>query len=107
MKTALIDAQSNLSTAQRGMKRAVDKKRRAEQFNIGDEVVLSTANLRTNCPHLPPKVKARWLGPFRIQKTVSPVAYGLDLPPGWRIHLVLPRYQAQTLYPFGGILDWD
>ena len=26
--------------------------------------------------------------PFRIQKIVSPVAFGLDLPPGWRIHPV-------------------
>ena len=24
--------------------------------------------------------------PFRIQKIVSPIAFGLDLSPGWRIH---------------------
>ena len=88
MKTALVDAQSNLSTAQQRMKRAVDKKRRTEHYNIGDEVVLSTANLRSYAPHLPPKIKARWVGPFRIEKIVSPVAFGLDLPPGWRIHPV-------------------
>ena len=70
------------------MKRAVDKNRRPEQFNIGNEVVLSIANLWTYCPNLPPKIKARWVGPFRIQKIVSPVAFGLDLPPGWRIHPV-------------------
>ena len=64
------------------MKRAVDKKRRTEEYKIGDEVVLSTANLRTYCPNLPPKIKARWVGPFRIQKIVSPVAFGLDLAPG-------------------------
>ena len=88
MKTALVDAKSNLTTAQQRMKRAVDKKRRTEEYKIGDEVVLSTANLRTYCPNLPPKIKARWVGPFRIQKIVSPVAFGLDLPPGWRIHPV-------------------
>ena len=88
MKTALVDAQSNLSTAQQRMKRAVDKKRRTEEFKVGDEVVLTTANLRTYCPHIPPKIKARWVGPFRIIKEVSPVAFGLDLPPGWRIHPV-------------------
>ena len=74
--------------AQQCMKRAVNKKKRTEQLNIGDEVVLSTTNLRTYCPNLPPKIKPRWVGPFRIQKIVSPIAFGLDLSLGWRIHLV-------------------
>ena len=65
------------------MKRAVDKKRRSEAYKVGDEVVLTTANLRSYCPHLPLKIKARWVGPFRITREISPVAYGLDLPPGW------------------------
>ena len=88
MKTALRDAQSNLSMAQERMKRAVDKKRRTEDYKVGDEVVLSTENLRTYFPHIPQKIKARWIGPFRITNVVSPVAFGLDLPPGWRIHPV-------------------
>ena len=45
MKTALVDAKSNLTIAQQWMKRVVDKKRRTEEYKIGDEVVLSTANL--------------------------------------------------------------
>ena len=36
---ALVDAKSNLTTAQQRMKRAVDKKRRTEEYKIGDEVV--------------------------------------------------------------------
>ena len=76
----LVDAQSNLSIAQQHMKCAVDKKSWTEQFNSGNEVVLSMANLMTYCPHLPPKIKARWMDPFSIQKIVSPVAFGLDLP---------------------------
>ena len=88
MKMALVDAKSNLATAQQQMKRAVDKKRRTEEYKIGDEVVLSTANLRTYCPNLPPKIQARWAGPFCIRKIVSPIAFGLDLPPGWQIHPV-------------------
>ena len=88
MKTALADAQHNLAKAQDRMKRAVDRKRRSEAYKVGDEVVLTTANLRSYCPHLPPKIKARWVGPFRITREVSPVAFGLDLPPGWRIHPV-------------------
>ena len=88
MKTALVDAKSNLTTTQQRIKRAVNKKRRTEEYKIGEEVVLSTANLRTYYPNLPPKIKARWVGPFRIQKIVSPIAFGLDLPPGWWIHPV-------------------
>ena len=87
MKTALVDAQSNLATAQQRMKCVVDKKRRAEEYKIGNDVVLSTANLRIYCLNLLPKIKARWVGPFRIQKLMSPVAFGLDPPQGWRIHL--------------------
>ena len=66
MKMALVDAQSNLTMAQQWMKHAVDHKRRTEEYKNGDEVALSTANLRTYCPNLPPKSKARWVGPFCI-----------------------------------------
>ena len=83
MKMALADAQTNLQKDQERMKRAVDKRRRSEAYKVGDEVVLTIANLRSYCLHLPPKIKARWVGPFRITREISPVAYGLDLPPGW------------------------
>ena len=70
------------------MKRAVDQKRRIEKYKIGNEVVLSIANLRIYCPNLQPKIKARWLGPFCTQKLVSPIAFGVELPLGWQIHPV-------------------
>ena len=105
MKTTLVDAKSNLTTAQQRMKCAVDEKRRIEEYKIGDEVVLSTTNLQTYCPNLPPKVKARWGGPFCIQKIVSPIAFGLDLLPGWRIHPVFHTNKLKMLYPLGGILE--
>ena len=70
------------------MKLAMDKKRRTEKYKVSIEVVLSTANLWTYCPNLPPEIKARWFGPFCIQKLVSPVAFGLDLLQGWQIHLI-------------------
>ena len=66
MKTAPVDAKSNLTTVQQQMKCVVDKKMQTEEYKIGDQVVLSTANLRTYCPNLPPKIKARWVDPFRI-----------------------------------------
>ena len=58
MKTALAIMQTNLQKGQERMKRAVDKWRRSETYKVGDEVVLTTTNLRSYCSHLPPKIKA-------------------------------------------------
>ena len=86
LKEALGDARTNLTAAQHRMKQQVDRSRRSVDYAVGDEVVLATRNLRTYAPHLPVKLKRRWVGPFRITKKISPVAYELDLPPGWHIH---------------------
>ena len=87
MKTALEEAQANLSLAQRRARSQANKSRRDEAFKVGDEVVLSTKHLHLD-QHLPTKLRRRWVGPFRVSKVVSPVAYGLDLPPRWKIHPV-------------------
>ena len=82
MKTTLAEAQTNLERAQHRMANVVNRSRRSEQYKIGDEVVLSTANLRNYCPQLPAKLQARWVGSFMVSRVVSPVAYKVDLPPG-------------------------
>ena len=97
MKMALRDAQSNLPMAQERMRCGVDKKRRTENYKVGDEVVLSTTNLRTYCPHILQKIKARWIGPFHITKAVSPVVLGLDLPPGWWIYPIFHLSKLKLL----------
>ena len=86
MKVALDDAKTNLTVAQERTKRQVDRSRRVETYAVGDEVLLATKHLRTYAPHLPLKLRRRWVGPFTISREVSPVAYALDLPPGWHIH---------------------
>ena len=93
MKTALAEAQANLTLAQNRARQYANRSRRDEQFEVGQEVVLSTRNLRVD-EHLPTKLKRRWVGPFKISKVVSPVAYRLDLPSAWRIH---PVFHASTL----------
>ena len=50
-------------------------------------MLLATRNLRID-QHLPSKLRRRWIGPFRVVKVVSPLAYKVDLPPGWKIHPV-------------------
>ena len=44
--------------------------------------------------HLPMKLKRCWVGPFRISKVISPVAYQLKLPAGWQIY---PTYHVNHL----------
>ena len=43
------------------------------------------------------KLRRRWLGPFRINKIVSSVAYGVDLPANWYIH---PVFHVSRLKKF-------
>ena len=57
MKTALEEAQANLTIVQSQAKSQVDHSRHDETFKVGDEVVLSTHNIRVN-QHLPSKL--RW-----------------------------------------------
>ena len=94
MKEALCNAKSNLAKAQEQMKRRVDKARRTEEWAVGDRALLSTRNLRMFAPHLLSKLKRRWVGPFKIAKVVSPVAFWLNMPPRWQIH---PTFHASNL----------
>ena len=76
------------------MKRAVDKSHREETFAIDNEVFLSTKHLKSFDIHLSVKLRRRWVGPFAVTKVVSPVAYKLDLPQGWKIH---PTFHVSNL----------
>ena len=96
MKTALEEAQANLTVAQSWAKSQVDRSRCNEKFKVGDEVVLSTCHISVN-QHLPSKLRRRWIGPYRVAEVISPVAYGLDLPPAWQIH---PVFHVSNLKRF-------
>ena len=65
MKTALEEAQTNLTVVQNWAKAYADKSRRSEIFHKGDEVVLSTRNLHVD-QHLPIKLRRHWIGSFKI-----------------------------------------
>ena len=102
MRTALEEAQANLTIAQSRARAYANRTRREETFEVGQEVVLSTRNIRMD-QHLPSKLRRRWVGPFRVSRVVSPVAYGLELPPAWRIYPVfhvsnLKRYRRSTQF---------
>ena len=63
MKTALEEAQANLTITQNRAKAQVDRLRCDETFEVGDEVVLSTCNIYVN-QHLPSKLRRHWIGPY-------------------------------------------
>lgn len=66
------------------MRGFANRKRRAEDFAVGQKVWLSTA-------HLPlgegaRKLAAKWAGPYEVRAIIAPAAYRLALPSHWRIH---------------------
>ena len=68
------------------------------QFQLGDEVVVRTIFLlSTAFKHIPTKIRRRYIGPFKVVKIISPVAYTLDLPSSWRIH---PTFHVEKLKRF-------
>ena len=79
-----------VAKAQEKMKKWIDGKRRDVQFQVGDQVLLSAANLK-----LPPtpgsesyKLNEKYVGPFKVLEKLSDVNYKLKLPPLMKVHPV-------------------
>lgn len=92
----------NLRRSSARYKRWADRKRwRIPKFCIGDQVWLSTRNLRLRVPTM--KFAPRFIVPYSITKIINPVSYKLKLPPFLKIPasfhvsllkpLVLNRFQ--------------
>eukprot|EP00983_Pelagomonas_calceolata_P063720 1147847-Pelagomonas_calceolata.AAC.1 len=109
----LKDAKAALEAARQRQKKYADAKRRGISFNIGDEVLLSSKNIRLFNPGTP-KLLPKWLGPFTIidycgwHKTppqdgdpdygaFNAAAYKLELPDNMRMHNV---FQVSLLKPY-------
>jgi hypothetical protein len=81
-------AKNNLLSAQQRQAYYANQHRREVVFEVGDEVMLSTVNFRNMNPSRTVKLMPRYIGPLKIKKVVSSVAYELELPPTLRIHPV-------------------
>jgi len=95
----LQQAKSNLQAAKGRQKSYADRKRTEVLFKVGDQVLLSTANLNLNLKtHR--KLLPRWVGPFTVIKAVSDVAYTLDLPAPYVRANVHPTFHVSLLKPY-------
>jgi transposase InsO family protein len=100
MTDILEGAHDAIAEAQDRQAHYANKHRREEVFKEGEMVLLSTANITTDVDARRPsrKLNPRFIGPYRIEKMVSPVACKLKLPAKMKIHPVfhvslLRKYQ--------------
>ena len=88
-------AQQQLRKARDQMQQQADQHRRQMEFQVGDQVLLSTKNIRfRNCPQ---KLQRRFVGPFQIIQKISRAAYKLNLPDAWSMH---PVFHISLLKPW-------
>lgn len=79
------DATKHLEKSRQRMKEWADKRRKEAPVYAKDQLVmLNGKNIKTKRPSK--KLDKRMLGPFRIEKVLSPTAVRLTLPESWRIH---------------------
>ncbi|KAL0153429.1 hypothetical protein M9458_051267 [Cirrhinus mrigala] len=89
-------AHHHLQRAVRQHKRFADVRQRpAPAYQPGDQVWLSTRDLRLRQPCR--KMSPRYIGPFKILRQINDVTFQLQLPPRYRIH---PTFHVSLLKPF-------
>ena len=119
MRKTLADASTRFKAAQERMRISANKKRRDVAFKEGDEVLVTTTHLLpSNLAKIPKKLRRRWVGPFKVTKIISRVAYQLQLPEGWRAHNVFhvsklkeyirdEQFREEEVAPPTGTLEGD
>ena len=103
MKEIQEEAKAVLKKVQDDMRKYADRKRSdADEYKVGDLVMLSTKDLKYQMVgRRIEKLTERFVGPYKIKKIVSSNAIKLELPSTVRIHLVvnvsrIRRYVGQV-----------
>jgi hypothetical protein len=104
MQTDLSAAKDLLEQAQERQARYANTKRADAEFAVGDQVLLSTANLRLRTDGPAGKFNPRWCGPFKILERIGKVAYKLELPSTMRVH---PVFHVSLLKTYHSSDDSD
>ena len=86
ISNSLTQAKENLKEAQERQTKYANQNRREVKLKVGDQVLLSTANIRNQ--DRAPKLAPRFIGPFKVVRVISDVAYELKLPVTMKIHPV-------------------
>jgi hypothetical protein len=96
LSDAIASASQHLHRAQTSQARHYDRHHRDLQFNVNDQVLLSTANLKiAGRPYS--KLGPLYIGPFPVTERLGPVTYRLRLPPALPIH---PVFHVNLLKPY-------
>jgi len=96
VQKAIKDAKMLLLKAQQRQKASADSTRRNIQFKGGQEVLLSTENIRLKTPGTQ-KLLPRYIGPFVVKSRKGSVTYELRLPSALKIH---PVFHVSLLKPY-------
>ncbi|KAL1919204.1 uncharacterized protein VTP21DRAFT_2586 [Calcarisporiella thermophila] len=77
MSNLIKIASDNLTTAKATQAQYANQSRREEEFNVGDKVMLSTANINlvNQARQATKKLSHKYIGPYEITEKISPVAY--------------------------------
>ena len=97
LEEALQRAKQCLAAAQDRAKLWADSRRSALHLTVGDLVLLSTKHLRLKTAGTR-KLLPKWVGPFRVLRAISPVAFRLDLPPS--MNAIHPVFHVSLLRPY-------
>ena len=96
MNRKLQSATTKTAAAQDRQKTFADQHRREQTYQVGDQVWLSTANLRLIRPRTK-KLAKKFKGPYTVTQIISSNAYKLDLRGTMRVH---PVFHTSQLKPF-------
>ena len=97
MKEIQEEAKAALRKAQEDMRKYADRKRSdAEEYKVGDLVMLSIKDLKYQMVgRRTEKLTKRFVGPYRVKEIVSSNAVKLELPSIVKIHLVVNVSRVQ------------
>jgi RNase H-like domain found in reverse transcriptase/Reverse transcriptase (RNA-dependent DNA polymerase)/Integrase zinc binding domain/Chromo (CHRromatin Organisation MOdifier) domain/Retroviral aspartyl protease len=101
---SLTDAKSCLRQAQQRQTHYANLKRREVLLELGQSVLLSSEHLQLKDKDRTKKLMGKFIGPFKVKRIVSPVAYELDLPSTMRIH---PVFHVSKLKPLKSSSERD
>ena len=100
IQNATKKAIKNIEKKNETMAKYANRKRIPHNFKIGDQVWLSTKNLKLEAGSTTRKLHPKYCGPFRILKQITPVSYKLDTSEPMRAKRIHDTFHVSLLRPF-------